>query len=315
MDRRQTVLWIALTPLASSHAGPLSDAQRIAMARDLNDNYYGQPGHLARAAELLQPVMLKKVVPAAAYMEASFLTYQGGHIVSEKFAPGTLELSEYLVDRALAMEPSNVRAISMKTMLLLKARRSEEFVATANRGLKLDPNDLWLNLQMADYYRERKQTQQALKIWDAFYDRGPGRDSEQKRAFCYATLKLLDVWGAPNNGGRMREFAARADAARHPDDAWTLGEISRQFTFATLFDDAIAYGKKSLAVMNYGIGRLQLAVAWYGKAAQRAQLLRSYDDELREARAVGVDPRAVRDWYVHSTPYLQLLLPALDKML
>jgi len=282
----------------------------------LIDNYYGQRGQLERAAELLRPELLKDSPSAAAYMEASLLTYKGGSVGDDDAFKNAAVLSERLVDRALKLEPDNVRAISMKTLLLLQAKRHDEFRQLVQRGLSLDPNDYWLNLQLADYYLQvKKQDKTALQIYDSFYLRGPGTHYEQKRAFTYATFKLADYWHNTASADKLREYAARSERALHPDDAWQLGEFSRLFTEATLFDDGIAYARKALAIMNYGVGRLNLTVALYGKATQLAASNADFAPVLLDARGMGIDPDEVRDWFANSTPRVRALLPTLDRLL
>ena len=65
---------------------------------------------LARATALLQQALAANPKDAHVYVQAARVTYAGGHINYNNYEPGSLELADALVDKALVLDPENAHA-------------------------------------------------------------------------------------------------------------------------------------------------------------------------------------------------------------
>jgi hypothetical protein len=63
---------------------------------------------LDEAANLISSILADSPNSAQAYLQAARITVNGGRIVQNIFEPGTLNLYDKLIDRALGIEPNNI---------------------------------------------------------------------------------------------------------------------------------------------------------------------------------------------------------------
>jgi hypothetical protein len=104
---------------------------------------------------------------------------------------------------------------------------------------------------------------------------------------------------------------------RDPEDAWALGRMAEAFIARAMFDDAIAYSREALKVMDHGVGRLTLAAALYGKAAE---LTRDKKDKqagtlIVEANALVYDKASVLSRFEHRGEAVDPLMPILYRII
>ena len=88
-----------------------SDPQ-LDRAELLIDSDYGDRRVLDDAAQLVSQ-SLARAPSARAYTQAAQIVIRGGHVVSERFQPGTQNLYRILIDRALAIDPQYAPALSL----------------------------------------------------------------------------------------------------------------------------------------------------------------------------------------------------------
>jgi hypothetical protein len=84
-----------------------------------------------------------------------------------------------------------------------------------------------------------------------------------------------------------------------------------------MFDDAIIYAKEALKTMNYGAGRMTLATALFGKAAELidAGKAAEADKYVVQAKYMGSDPRDVLERLEGSSDSVDRLMPTLRKII
>ena len=297
-----------------------SDPQ-LDRAELLIDSDYGDRRVLDDAAQLVSQ-SLARAPSARAYTQAAQIVIRGGHVVSERFQPGTQNLYRILIDRALAIDPQYAPALS----LLFDAQLLDGLVGSAcnvaKKGLAANPDYPWLHLKMARCDVRMFDTSAALKELDRIVKDGPGDGADgasmdQRLAFVQASLMQASLLAKPENVPLLRDIAARIETARDPRDAWTLGTMAQSFEAAADFDDAIACARKALAVMDYGVGEAILAAALYGKAAQLRLAHQDNAAVLAQARRIDVasdevmayfeDPKKPRE-LTSLAPVVQALL-------
>jgi hypothetical protein len=83
-----------------------------------------------------------------------------------------------------------------------------------------------------------------------------------------------------------------------------------------MFDEGIAYARELLSVMNHGAGRLSLACALYGKAAEFVLTRDSASRSplLREAAGLGFPREVILERLSESRSKLKRLAPTLRNL-
>lgn len=291
-----SVLTLATTQMCF---GAKSDVvqEKIAEAHRLVTGYYGDSRVLTRAAALIAAVLQEHPDSSDAYVEAARITVKGGHIVSNRFEPGTQSSYRALIDKALELNPMNVRAISLKSESSMMAGDIEEGLAWAKRGLSIDPDFPWLKLRIADYYRKKNDASRALGVLREI-DSGPCEKDDDYRAACVSALtQQVRYFSVPGNTDVLNHFAARIEKLRNPRNAWVLGDLSYAYIQVGDYDKAILLGRKALNIMNYGVGRLNLAMALYIKASKDSASGNDSSPAMKEAKSLGVGAESVIEWF------------------
>jgi tetratricopeptide (TPR) repeat protein len=288
----------------ASFAAMPTEKDKLQRAHQLVNDYYGDRGNLDEAADLVKSVLKGNPRSAAAYVEAARITIKGGHIVSDEFRPGTKDLYRRLIDRALELEPNNSSALSLKAESYLLSGNTSDAQATIERGLKANPEDPWLKLNLATYYRRKEDPSKAMDIYSEMgKDSRCDSDPDYRRACVRALMELIGLFQSfPENMDVVRPLIKDVERLRHPQDAWTLGGIALAFIYMDHWDDSIDYSRRALKVMNYGVGRLYLAVSLYTKASLLREQGISDVSLLREADSLGVPEEQVLDFFSRIPP-------------
>lgn len=312
--------FVAITGLMFSAGAVVSYAaegkqdDRIRQARQLINDYYGDRAVLDQATELISDVLRSNPDYASAYIEAARVTLKGGHIVSNKFRPGAKDFSKALLDKALALEPNNPLALSLKASSYLSIGATEDAWLLIQRGLSAAPENPWLKLKLGDYHDAKQDYEKSLAAYRSVLTRSCDIDTEYRRACVQALMAQIKRLHVPEQQALVRNLAKRTMALRHPQDAWTLGTLGHYFAEMGQMDDAIEYGRQALQVMNYGVGRLNLAAALYTKAAMNRSKGMLFKELIEEADALSVAEEEVLDWYRNSPPPLRIHLSGVIKL-
>ena len=294
---------------------PSSTATVLAQAKALVDNNYGNRGELEQAAILISNVLSAAKPPSDAFVQAARITIKGGYIVADQFETGTPHMAEYFIDRALAADPDNVRAMSLKAQVLMMNRRDlPGAYATLQVGLSKQASYPWLHMGLGRYYEEVHDYRAAVSEYAIVVKGGcSNTDQDQRRAFTSALASQAFLLNKQEM--LARQYAEAADQCRHPNDAWTLGNFAQLFNQMALFDDALLYARKALIVMNYGVGRKELAMALYGRAAQLSIAGKDPARTLVEANGMQFGPDEVISWFDESRSSAHAFSPAVTRLL
>jgi hypothetical protein len=290
-----------------------SAAAALAQATLLLDTYYGSDSDLRRAGELISGVLDADDRNAAAYVQAARLVVKGGHIVSGKYVEGTAQAYGALLDRALALDPANQKALILKAEACNMQQQHVLGKLFLDKAAKYGEKDVWLWMGYARYFHDTGDKDAAYRQYLRVEQAGPGTSPSQRRAYTSALLELAG-YDAPEGRPRIKELAAKALRERYPTNAWVVGDFAGRFISLGMFDDAIFYAREALRTMDYGVGRLNLAVALYGKAAGLILSGRPQaesDRLIAEAQALGVSRKAILDRLERTGSVSEMLMPTL----
>jgi tetratricopeptide (TPR) repeat protein len=260
---------------------------RLDQASQLIEADYGGSSGL-RTAERLVHESLSQAQTARGLTLAAQIVGKQGYLVNDQFLPGTERASAQLIDRALALDPRYVPALSLKSESLRIAGDLEGACAVARQALGIDPTYVWARLGLVECLMAKREGPTAAEELAKVVAAGPGGGDgtlRNRKAYVAALTMSASGYARPSNVGYVREIAALVDAQRPPQDAWSLGTVSQALARCADYDDAITYARKALRVMDYGVGHHALAVALYGKAAQLALAHQDNAAIVAEARA------------------------------
>ena len=282
-------------------------------AKQLLDTYYGNRANLQKAAALLERALSGDSKDANAYVQAARLTVMGGYVGGERFRDGMIENYHAFIDKALATDPKNQKAYILKAEAYDIQRDFLQEKLALDKAKALGSSDPWLWMGYARYYSKVNDPTTAFHFYTEVEALGPGTSAESRRAYVSALVKLARFKPPAGQPSRLKSLAATAWRERFPTDAWTLGNFADEFVFHGLFDDAIRFSREALRTMDYGAGRLTLAVSLYGRAAQLVSMKRASDARRlqEEAARLGFDRAAILNRLEGSSDEVQRLMPIL----
>lgn len=256
--------WLHFNALAASKP----ESETVAQARELIDTDYGD-GNVLRAIPLLETAFKTDPNDANLLVQAARVAVNDGHLSFEKFRNNSWESYSDFLDKALAIDPVNPKAHILKAQVFGNQGNYAEQLNELNKAKASGTEDPWLLYGYGVYYLKVRAFNDAISYFEMIEARGPGKTASERKAYIVA-LYDASKFGLRNEGmlERTRKYAALALQNRYPTDGWTPQGYAAAFIGLQAFDDAIVYAKAALKTMNFGLGRLTLAVALYGKAAQ-----------------------------------------------
>ena len=301
----------------SAYATREKSSQLALEAKETLDAHFGSQAQLTRAAALLTRALSEDESDAAVYVQAARLTIKGGHVVATKFQPGTIDAYGELLDRALSLDPKNSKAHILKAEYFHHKGDSAAELSELDKAKQTGTKDSWLLIGYGRHYRRMRDDARAISYYSEARDRGPAPNLEQRNAYIQALNALASFAAASNDEKALKELMRLTRKERDPRDAWPLGNLADSLIRAGMFDDAIALSREALGTMNYGAGRLTLAAALYGKAAELtlAGSKAAATPLLQEARGYGFSRASVLGRFAGSAKLAQQLLPTLEALI
>lgn len=254
---------------AMALAEPRRELRLVEEARELVDTYYGNRANLVNAAGLLERAYLADSNDANIYIQAARITIMGGHIGFGVFEQGAFERYAALLDKAISLDPSNAKAHILRAEVFEKNGRFSEQFDELEKARNLGTNDPWLQIGYGRHYQKVGNSKASYLAYVEVMKRGPGRTASERKAYVASLARLSKfLVGDERYAEKLREYAAMALRERYPADAWTPLGYAEDFIDIQLFEDAIVYAREALKTMDFGAGRLAMAAALYGRAAQ-----------------------------------------------
>ncbi len=316
MRRVPTFLSIAFLLGAPAITFASDDSAKLALdAKVLLDTYFGDRQNLEQASALLTKALAADDKDPDVFVQAARLTIKGGHVVYSQYQPGAVDAYEELIDRAIKLDSKHTKAHILRAEAFSLRKNYTAQKEALDRARELGSKDPWLSIGYANYCTNIKDSCEFNHLRNV-QALGPGTTADSRNAYVASLKSLARYKPQPGVVPDLKSIAESARKERNPSDAWTLGTFADRFIFRGMFDDAIAYSREALAVMDYGAGRLTLAAALYGKAAERqaAGDLEAADPLIREAMALNFAKADVLDRLSDSSSSVERLMPILKKI-
>jgi tetratricopeptide (TPR) repeat protein len=258
-------LLLAAMSMATAAVQPVAKpTPDVLAARALLDAYSGRGDGLPVALDHLTRALQANPRDHLALKEMSRYHVISGFIVSNKYAPGSLESAEATIREALAVAPQFAEGHIFLGHIQLQQRRLDDALASLQHAESLGTDDPSLDLNLARVYsalgKHREVQDRAQRVLDS-----NTATRNQKSA---ASSLLVDAdTRAGESGAAVSRYEEQVRA--NPTNAWVRGEFA-QYLSETLgrHDDAITEARKALEIMDYGVGRRILAMALYRKWAE-----------------------------------------------
>jgi tetratricopeptide (TPR) repeat protein len=262
------LLVASLLGVSGCHRAPDSDYLRdYALARDLIDTYHGNGDELYRARLLVDTLLKKRPDLPQAHVEQARLLMNRGHMVGDKFEPGTLENAVEELHTAISLDADFCDAHVVLSHVLYRMHRYPDALQALDRADALSCPTPWrvINRVEVDLALQRfNDAEAALGNVPATL----ANSTPSLRATIENRVLSDRVWIAYQKGDRdgilnyLREQLKAASA----DDAWSVGNTVPNFVLAGSFDEAVSAAHEALRRMNYPAAERSLGVALLGKA-------------------------------------------------
>jgi len=312
-----TVLVLVCLPAAGMTGEIGNSNDKVLAARALLDRYYGDPEILNQAETLLDEVFKSGAVSAQGYVEAARLTIMGGHLYRDRFQRDTITVYQDLLNRALAADPSNQKALILKAEAYSFQRDYPQEGEYLGKARALGTTDPWLWVGFARHSSNIGDYRAAIVYYSKVESQGPGTTATERKAYIASLMGLSGVLPEADRAARLRELAKLAARERDPADAWTLVNFADSFFRNGMFDDAIQYARDALHTMDFGAAHLTLAASLYCKAAKFTLEGNggAAKQAIVEAKSQGVDPSDILEEISDSGDEPNRLLPIVKKLM
>jgi tetratricopeptide (TPR) repeat protein len=262
----------------------------INQARDLLDSWSGQGEILAKAKYILDRVMARDPQNYHALKEVARYYIMDGYISSVKvsngrniysvgrFEPGTLERAEKVLKTALHINPNYAEGYILLGHVYSQQSRLKESCEALAKAEALGTDDPWLHLNWAYVLIASGEIEKAADRYRIVLRSG----TKNKKALISTYSFLIEFHKD------RREYEKVSDLFEtifkiDPTNAWARGNYA-DFLRTELgkFDEAVAYAREALRIMDYGVGRLILAKSLYGKWADLIISDKKPEDQAQE---------------------------------
>jgi tetratricopeptide (TPR) repeat protein len=304
--------------LTSPALASREESSRLALeAKEaLDADFGGNTGQLTRASTLLKRALSEDKTNANVYVQAARVAVKGGYIVSSRFQPGSIDAYGELLDQALELDPNNLKARILKAEYFHIKRDYASERIELDRAQAIRTNDPWLLIGYGRHFFAKGDADLARSYYAQARDQGVGLSVEHRKAYIYSLVELAGFAASADDQTSLREITQLVRTQRDKRDAWSLGNLSDALLRVGMFDEAITTAREALSVMDYGVGRLHLVAALYGKAAELTDKgsESAASPLIEEARSYRVDKSSVLRQFSDASPKTRLLLRTLGSL-
>ena len=255
------ILTLSVRPLSAAKQ-PESAIELYTEAQHLMDGYSGNTGNLLQALALVQKLGERYPDSAMTYVAAGRLAYKMGYINRSNYQPRSLEIAIQAFDRAIALDPDCSDVYYYGAYPYIFRRDLKSARSMAERFRDLEPDTGRAALLFANIAKKEKSYDEAVQ-------------HAQRALAPSSTPKTVEeAHGILSNVYRLQK---KYELARQsylkliqmdPGSPWKLINYSEFLIRTSEYDEAIKYGEKSLALMDFGMGHHVLAKAYYKKGVQ-----------------------------------------------
>jgi tetratricopeptide (TPR) repeat protein len=254
-----------------SRGGP-----RVDEVRKVLDSWDGESEVLARAQQLLDKLLINDPYNAYAPIEAARLEMLRGYLSNRyanngrfiyevgNYSPGTLERAERKLQEFRRFDPLVVDGLIMRAFIVFQKSQldlAESFLKQAEAKGATDPRRY---LYWADVYVARGRYQEAVERLQRVLREQDG----DKTTMIQVHSRLARIYGTTGEAEKAiasHKTLIQVDAK----SAWLHSNYAAYLSDSLgRYDEAIEEVHTALGIMNFGMGRLILADALYGKWAE-----------------------------------------------
>jgi tetratricopeptide (TPR) repeat protein len=298
MSRRlfiaMSIVWTLVTPGHPAAQGEASSKSELLaktyQAQILLDQYYGKHSSIVQAQTQIVEVLKADGRFVPAYVQAARATIMGGHIVGHRFEGGSLETAESILMQAKAIEPATAEVYVLLGHVYYLKGDMGGAIEWLNKAKQLQSANPWLNNNYGDVYLKLKNYELAEWHYQIVEKLGIGITPQQRRAYIHALQKRQWLAALREDNAEVLRIGKLATDAAPPEDAWTWGEVADVLFIQGFFDESIDHSRHALGIMNYGVGRNNLALGLYGKWASLVVQGRAIEGEKYFAEAFSLQP-------------------------
>ncbi len=263
---RQMIIFIGILCTLVVHAaafGESVDEQRLYLkAQKIIDGWRGDDVSLKEAEKILQEIMAHNSDSALAHVGLGRLAYKKGYINNRKYKEADLIKAHKYFDRALEINPKLFDAYFYSAYAYMFSRDWQKVGQMAEKAKELDPESPRTGLLLSEIALRQKRFQESEQ-WAKFAI----SKTTDKKILIDSHLLLTKVYRKQKQYG-LAEKSYLKIIELDPDSPWAMSNYSSFLSNSkSEHDQAIAYGKSALELMDFGMGHRVLAKAYYGKGA------------------------------------------------
>jgi tetratricopeptide (TPR) repeat protein len=238
--------------------------QKFDEARNFLDSWQGQKEILNNASVLLQSVLDKDDEFAPAHREYGRLMLMSSLINSQNLKADKLALSEKSILKSIEIEPEYADSYVLLGHLYTNMRKYDDAEIALKKADVIGTETPWLDLNWADLLLIQGKNLDAIKR----YEKVISSKTPNRKAYLSALSGVTDTYYKMGDLNKVNEWYKK-QIAYDSQSAWARGNYAGFLLFNyNDVDGAITYAEQALKIMNYGLGKLTLACAYYTKWAQ-----------------------------------------------
>ncbi|MEH6525899.1 MAG: hypothetical protein V7723_07470 [Sneathiella sp.] len=239
--------------------------ETLQQAKALLDGYGGDQRGLIKAKQLLDEIVEQRKDFAPAYREYARLYYKTGYIGNGKWKPRTLSSALAAIKKAIRLAPDYEDAYVLLGYHYVEDGLYKAAEKALDKAEEMGSKLPWLYLNRVPIYKKNGDKASVL----AMYERVIEGSTENQNSYSFALSGMAAFYRDAGDYSEAKYwFEKQID---FNPTAWGIGEYARYLLFwRGDADNSIRYGEQAIAVMNYGVGRYNLACAYYLKWSEVA---------------------------------------------
>jgi tetratricopeptide (TPR) repeat protein len=254
-------LWLLAAALLAGAATPPGPSADVLAARQILDAYSGRRDALPEALMRIERSLKANPDDYFALKELSRYHVISGALRAYTYRPGSLENAESAIREALRIAPDFPEGHIFLGHIQLQQRKLDEALASLLHAAELGTSDPSLDLNLARVYAEKGDLERNLEHSRRVLANPAATLNQKSNAAWYLAQGDTQAGDVERAASRFEE-----QVRLNPTNAWVRGDYANYLS-ETLgrHDDAIAEARKTLELLDYGVGRRFLAMALYRK--------------------------------------------------
>lgn len=239
------------------------------------DSYNGDKTILKAAYEELTISLQQNPDCAPVYRELARIMMKAGHLNNHSFYAGSLDTAKNLLKESIKIAPDYSDAYVLLASVYIHQDNYPEAKNAVLQAVSLNSKSPWLIIRKAEIAFHEKDYDAAKSLYSSLLDPKHSANYEFQRTLSTAKAGILNIYYEKEDWQKVdeiyRDKIKDGDALKNGalgDKAWPHGNYA-SFLLYTMgnYEKAILEAKKALDIMNYGMARSVLSMAFYLKWA------------------------------------------------